>query len=386
MRRSAGRLGLVLGLTFASASGHVTSAAVTQPPNVTSPSKDAVQDVALAFGISFDEAERRAALQELAQLIRPAARAADVGYLGIWINDANDALVYASTDLSQAARALAPFSMPEDTIEYQQARFSEAELTKLMDSARSALARSGAIPPNANLWVDKLGEYVVLELPIGGVGLDTVRQESADLGITNFRVMAADTGVTEGATIRGGVAATTCTWGFKAFQGSTARMLTAGHCGNTQAWGGINLPFVTGKEVNSGNADGQVHSVPAPHGASNTIVLEDGTFRTITSRRSWSNMDIGDAVCHVGKTTGLSCGAISAVNGAQAVGGGTNVPRVTGTFLEAQPGDSGGPVFSGNAAFGLYEGQNGSAPPNALMIFTASNYIESALGITIATS
>lgn len=356
---------------------------------VREPLPEEIADTAMARGISLEESKVVARLQLIAQELRPIARSSDAGYLGIWVDDSGTRLVYASEDPARAKSIVAGTSF-SDSVVVSKASASERELeATVAEVARAIDATEVGIEGTGGIWVDKGSAEVVVDVPdinrsqvSNALSLldplsSLVRLDSVPLSAT----------LSEGASLKGGGNATTCTWGFTVIHGGQRRMVTAGHCGNTQSWyGNFNMPMVSGAERNSGDVDAQIHTVPSPHTADDSVIIGNGLLRDIASRGTWSTMDVGDSVCHTGKTTGFTCGTISSVNGAQAVGGGTHVLRATGSNLKAQPGDSGGPVFWGTKALGLYEGQNGSNPPNALMIWTAINYAEAHFNMTVATS
>lgn len=72
-----------------------------------------------------------------------------------------------------------------------------------------------------------------------------------------------------------------------------------------------------------------------------------------------ANPAIGQSICHVGATTGLHCGTVTAVNGT------INFPQgtVSGLFTSnacSGPGDVGGPAFSGTTALGAIVASSGN--------------------------
>ncbi|WP_234334166.1 S1 family peptidase [Streptomyces sp. NRRL B-1347] len=72
-----------------------------------------------------------------------------------------------------------------------------------------------------------------------------------------------------------------------------------------------------------------------------------------------ANPVVGQSVCRSGPTTGMRCGRVTATNVSITYPQGT----VTGLFAAtvcAEPGDSGGPTFSGDAALGFLVGGSGN--------------------------
>jgi hypothetical protein len=337
--------------------------------------------------VSVDEAPEIARLQGEAMAVRAMARESDPGYFQLSVSQDHHELVYKSADYDAAVQFARTHleSVPVHVIEVPRSesdwRLEFEETVRLMEGGTTPLADS------AVGWVRKDPTAVVIEVSATDLELilSKIQREDAVLAerVSNGTLVISPLPAppSEGATLRGGHGATLCTWGFKMLEidGGTRRMITAGHCGNTQSYAGIPLGYKAGSERNSGNVDAQLHSVPSGHATAAEIYDNDAgtSTRPITSRGTWSGMDVDDPLCHRGRTTKWSCGRITAVHGSQAVGGGSNVLRARGPTLEAQPGDSGGPIVFGYKALGLYEGQYGQEPPDAHMIWTAINYAES---------
>lgn len=94
------------------------------------------------------------------------------------------------------------------------------------------------------------------------------------------------------------------------------------------------------------------------------------TARVLTGRRYRSSTAAGNNVCHRGITTGYSCGYVDQTNYRPTYSGACGSVScdavwviVSGADLACYPGDSGGPVFASQTAFGLLKGtsSNGTA-------------------------
>jgi hypothetical protein len=155
--------------------------------------------------------------------------------------------------------------------------------------------------------------------------------------------------------VRGGMGMGLCTSGFTVFQGNTRGVLTAGHCDNTSTYvAGSSTATRIVKEHRGMYGDFQWHSTPDT--TSNYIrINRSGTTRAILGQRIAA---VGTSVCNYGKMrTSSSCTTVSS----QAVCG-TDGPfrlcrmvRTNGAFT--QGGDSGGPWYSGNTAYGIHYGK-----------------------------
>jgi hypothetical protein len=174
----------------------------------------------------------------------------------------------------------------------------------------------------------------------------------------------------------GGLGISTCTTGFTVRNSAGTRgVSTAGHCGNSQSLSGYSLTFRS--EAYSGSYDIQWHNASG-HTFPNTIKVGSST-RSITGTRSRANQTVGSQVCKQGKTTGYTCGTISTTS--YCASGACTWVRVAGNGTNlSEGGDSGGPWFSGNTAYGSHT--YGIGDDSAYM---AVNYF-SGISVTIATS
>ncbi|HEX6912656.1 MAG TPA: S1 family peptidase [Longimicrobium sp.] len=174
----------------------------------------------------------------------------------------------------------------------------------------------------------------------------------------------------------GGLPISTCTTGFTVRNSAGTRgVSTAGHCGNSQTLSGYALTFRG--EAYSGSYDIQWHNASG-HTYPNTIKVGSGT-RSITATRSRTSQTVGSQVCKQGKTTGYTCGTINTIS--YCASGACTWVRVAGNGVNlSEGGDSGGPWFSGNTAYGshTYGIGNDSA-------YMPVNYF-SGISVTIATS
>ncbi|HEY7874118.1 MAG TPA: hypothetical protein VIG64_03240 [Actinomycetota bacterium] len=174
-----------------------------------------------------------------------------------------------------------------------------------------------------------------------------------------------------------------CTSGFSVRQDGEGSygVIDAAHCPNS----GVTLP--NGNSIThqagswGGSQDVQWFTTPSDSDLNKIKWQNDGTTRSITSRTTRTEMSVGMAVCHYGRTTGYDCGSIVSK---------TYQPGATGshsfneTFIRVQDdttdgGDSGGPSFLNNSAFGIIKGHIGD---NGDYYFMAQNYM-SVLGIHV---
>jgi hypothetical protein len=158
-----------------------------------------------------------------------------------------------------------------------------------------------------------------------------------------------------------------CTSGFtvKNSSGVTA-MTTASHCeGMTTYYNPngttIGLTFVT--EVKDADQDVEIHTsgyVERPEFYADSATVA----RVLTGRRYRSSTAAGNHVCHRGSTTGYSCGYVQLTNYTPTYAGACGTVACSAVWVlvdgdsgtACYSGDSGGPVFASQTAFGLVKG------------------------------
>ena len=184
-----------------------------------------------------------------------------------------------------------------------------------------------------------------------------------------------------------GESAASCTLGFNLRSTNGTRYASsAGHCPETNTY---YLGGALGWHIGAyfGSHDVRSYTL-GPNTATNKLYTGGGV-RSITSAASRSSLFIGGTACKYGKTTGYGCGTIISKSVAPGY-----VPSVSATFIEVagcpntmgEDGDSGGPWFLNNKAYGWMSGAggpNGCGQNNAY--FMAANYV-SVLGLSVLTT
>ncbi|TXS44474.1 S1 family peptidase [Streptomyces sp. t39] len=175
-----------------------------------------------------------------------------------------------------------------------------------------------------------------------------------------------------------------CSLGFNVRSGSTYYALTAGHCteigstwytnsSNTTVLGsraGTSFPtndYGLIRHANASAADGRVY-------------LYNGSYRDITAA---GNARVGQSVQRSGSTTGLHGGTVTGLNATVNYGGGDVVYGMIQTNVCAEPGDSGGPLFSGTTALGLTSGGSGNCSSGGTTFFQPVTEALSAYGVSV---
>ncbi|MCX4551979.1 S1 family peptidase [Streptomyces sp. NBC_01267] len=184
--------------------------------------------------------------------------------------------------------------------------------------------------------------------------------------------------------LKGGDAIYTSQWrcsvGFNVRSGSTYYFLTAGHCTEgSPAWytnssGTTSIGPTAGTSF-PGNDYGIVKYT-------NTSVPHDGTVgsQDITSA---GNATVGQTVTRTGSTSGTHSGKVTALNATVNYGNGEVVSGLIQTTVCAEPGDSGGPLYSGSTALGLTSGGSGDCTSGGTTFFQPVTEALSAYGVSV---
>jgi streptogrisin B len=188
--------------------------------------------------------------------------------------------------------------------------------------------------------------------------------------------------------LSGGDAIYTTTWrcslGFNVQNSSGAYyLLTAGHC--TEGYptyytsSGSLIGPTTGSSF-PGNDYGIVRYDNASLTHPGTVNLYNGSSQDITTAADpW----VGQYVTRSGSTTGVHSGTVQALNVTVNYGNGDIVYGLTQTNVCAEPGDSGGPLFSGSTALGLTSGGSGNCTSGGTTFFQPVKEALSAYGVHV---
>jgi len=222
----------------------------------------------------------------------------------------------------------------------------------------------------------RTGEVVLLVTPADAsrLGVDAIRSRAEQVSGVPVRIVVnqlieSNMSVDGGGRVEGLNLLTNrrgrCTSGFVVTNGEINAITTAAHCpdqltyidqnGNSSA----TLPMIGSwgagyRDVQiNGSADSPQPLFYANRGA--------GALRAVDTWRPVASTRAGDFVCHYGESSGYSCATVELTDYAPpgALCGGPCSPTwVTVTGPSCKQGDSGGPVFSSNVAFGLAKGIN----------------------------
>ncbi|MET4895937.1 hypothetical protein RN629_02045 [Sphingomonadaceae bacterium jetA1] len=153
-----------------------------------------------------------------------------------------------------------------------------------------------------------------------------------------------------------------CTSGFVVRRGAESGVVTAAHCPDDLAaieGPDTAMPLTFLGQWGWGYQDVQVHGSAQPLAPIFWSDTDKTIARLVTGGRARASTRAGDWVCHRGERTGYSCAEIWLPDFAPAgdlCGGGCTPTWVAVRGPTCRSGDSGGPVFLGDVAFGIVKG------------------------------
>lgn len=171
-----------------------------------------------------------------------------------------------------------------------------------------------------------------------------------------------------------------CSLGFNVRSGSTYYILTAGHCtdGAGTWWSNSAHTSVIGSTVGSSFPTDDYGLIkyasnsPVPPG---TVGSQDITGA--------ANPSVNQSVTRRGSTTGIHSGRVTGLNATVNYGGGDVVYGMIKTDVCAEPGDSGGPLYSGSTAIGLTSGGSGNCSSGGTTFFQPVVEALNAYGVSV---
>ncbi|AJP01319.1 streptogrisin [Streptomyces cyaneogriseus subsp. noncyanogenus] len=264
-----------------------------------------------------------------------------------------------------------------------EARVVRNSLTELRD-ARAALRRDAAVPgtswvtdPTANKVVvtaDRTvskAEWARLAEVVGKLGPAAELKRTAG----EFKPFIAG-----GDAITGG--GSRCSLGFNVVKGGEPYFLTAGHCTESiSTWSDASGNVIGQTEVSRfpGDDYGLVkYTADVAHPSE--VNLYDGSAQPITGA---AEATVGMRVTRSGSTTQVHSGTVTGLDATVNYGNGDIVSGLIQTDVCAEPGDSGGPLFSGSDAIGLTSGGSGDCTSGGETFFQPVTEALSATGTQI---
>ncbi|GHF81616.1 S1 family peptidase [Streptomyces griseosporeus] len=284
-------------------------------------------------------------------------------------------LIAVSTGLVAAAAIAIPSANAADT----PTTFSAAQLTKASDSVLKA-----DIPGTAWAVDSKTNRVVVtVDSTVSQAEIAKIKQQA---GSTSGALTIKRTPGKFNKLISGGDAIYASSWrcslGFNVQDNSgNYYFLTAGHCtdGAGTWWSNSSHSTTLGSTAGSsfpGNDYGIVRYT-------NSSVTKSGAVGSVDIT-SAATPSVGTTVYRRGSTTGIHSGRVTALNATVNYGGGDIVYGLIQTTVCAEPGDSGGPLYSNSGvAYGLTSGGSGNCSSGGTTFFQPVTEALSAYGVHV---
>jgi streptogrisin C len=219
------------------------------------------------------------------------------------------------------------------------------------------------------------------------LGVEAIRSRAEQVGGVPVRVVVnelneTDMSVDGGGRVEGVNLLTNrrnlCTTAFVITNGETSAITTAAHCPDELTYvdrdgSTVTLPMIGswGAAYRDVQINGSPNS-PEPLFYSNRGA---GVLRRLVSWRNVASTRAGDFVCHYGESSGYSCATVELTDYAppgDLCGGPCSPTWVTVKGPGCIAGDSGGPVFSGEIAFGIAKGVNRASSGQCLFYYYMS--------------
>ena len=347
------------------------------------PSKALLKDAASyadQVGVGLDEAVRRLQLQhEIGALDAALSREERDLFAGLWIeHEPEYRVVVRFTHPSGEERLRARLAHDTSLAPLVAMRRAALSLVQLEErrAQASRLARQLRFTVDTNINVEEnLAEIHSNRPQALRAALAAARAHLPD------RVeIVAVSDLSRPAVLRGGEHGTDCTGGFTVINRyQQVGLSTAAHCANNEPFQGGTLTFVA--EDQEGHQDVQWHRASCEqHAVSHEFRDDVSSSRACVGEQHRDQQPLGAYVCKWGMVTGRSCGFIKSKFASPSY-----IADSQATFVwvdaVAQVGDSGGPWFVGDIAYGTHSGMN---VETGFAIYMPINYISS-LGVTLLT-
>ena len=361
-----------------------------------------LQAVADQEGISLQAAiDRYAWNDDFAAAVAEIREAVPGAFTGAEIVDAGNAWVaFAGSAPAAATTIINTFTSSHSGVSVDvraDKGFTEVELEKAIKAAHFAVLNSPEVSDAATHHFDfatgKIETVVLLDGPASDTVLNDLKDSAANRITDATRAdilnsISNSVALFEGQVLSvnhedakhwGGEALKTCTSGFVVESASgTQGISTAGHCSNYQVDDAATLTIESEHEGEQG--DFQWHTGPLSF--SNKFYAGNDSASEVDNRgvTSVGSPCAGQTLCRNGQKSNRDCQQVRKINVCS--DGACNLVQM-GKDLSVK-GDSGGPVYWGNTAYGLHKGGMQDPWPFWRDVFSRADRIDNALGVYIA--
>ncbi|MFD4525658.1 S1 family peptidase [Streptomyces sp. NPDC058470] len=172
-----------------------------------------------------------------------------------------------------------------------------------------------------------------------------------------------------------------CSAGVNVRSGSTYYFVTAGHCtAGLPTWYTTSAMTTLVGPTTATSFPGDDYGLVR---YSNPAVPHPGTIGTIYISGT-APAYVGQSVCRRGATTAVRCGVVTGLNATVNYGNGDIVSGLIKTNICAEPGDSGGPLFSGDKVIGILSGGSGNCTTGGTTYYQPIQEVLNAYGLSLA--
>ena len=398
-------VGIIAAVPLGDRSGDVAPSGQsrTDDSGISSAELEDLRAVAVQLGITLEEATERYAWNDdfalAASQISEAfpesfAGAAIVGDDSAWVAFAGQVPDGASemidgfggthSDISVEKRVDLGFTEVELKTAIEAIHYAVFKTAEALDSSTSFDYAAGKITTNVVLE-DTASDSVIDDLQAIAADKLTESTRASIVNSITTSVVRSDDPVLGGKDddskhLGGEIIDPVCSSGFVTVSSSGVRGIsTAGHCSDSQTDDGVGLTFEG--DLVGPHGDFQWHS--GPLGVPNEFYAGSSSS-TETDQRSVlyvQGPSVGQLLCQNGRTTYKHCERVRKLN----VCNGDPCNLVEMEARHAAGGDSGGPVYWGNTAYGLHQGwKYDPIYPFDRDLFSRADRIDNALGISIA--
>lgn len=336
---------------------------------------------ARAHDVTLDDATQRLALHgDAAKLDRQLAESEPSTFAGLWIQHQPTFRIIVLFTID-GAKTLAPYvagTPLADLTEVRPAKYALHHLEEDLDIT-SPIARELGMDLSLNVMDNRLDLYPTPSSdPSELVGRMIPSSVRVDEIVRSSRPTV---------DIYAGLFLTTCTSGFTVYENYGLRLgiTTAAHCQDAQSYNGTALTYKRGRYEKS--HDEQLHGTIG-FSTKPEFKTGPGSVRPVRGRVNRLDQPINGYVCKYGVSTGYTCGYIQTRQHQPSY-----IQDANPTFVRVAPhndypdmtngGDSGGPVFLVSNAYGLVHGQWGAPWCECDLIYTAINFVENGLDVTL---
>ena len=337
------------------------------------------------LGLNAEQASARVARElQATNVIEQLRSSVGDSFAGAWIDA--DVVHIGVTDQASADQVIAagatPIVMTNSLSKLEKAK---ADLDKVFvgGNANAQKSTSSTNSSIASFYIDVAANKLVIEALSDSQGHAEELASQVGLTSSEFEVRTIKQMPTTMATVQGGDAyyinrSSRCSIGFSV----TTGFVTAGHCGR------VGASATTSSGQTLGTFSGSVFPGSADMAYVRTVsgtVLRgyiNGYGRGSLPVSGSAEAAIGASVCRSGSTTQVHCGTIRAKSATVNYPEGS-ITGLTQTTVCAEPGDSGGPYYSGSQAQGVTSGGSGNCRSGGTTYFQPVNEILQTYGLTL---